>query len=63
MEQIGGLSRLEWLNLSHTQITDKGLDHLKSLRNLRLLFLTGTHVTENGVRKLQSALPNCQIDK
>jgi len=35
--------------------------HLKGLANLQSLSLTGTQVTDEGVQKLQQALPNCTI--
>ncbi len=57
------LSRLEVLNLSDTQITDAGLEHLAGLTQLRELSLRGTYVTDQGVQKLQSALPNCRIER
>jgi hypothetical protein len=44
-----------------TGITDAGLVHLGGLRNLRLLDLSRSDVTDNGVKKLQEALPNCVI--
>ena len=34
----------------------------RGLRQLRLLYLDGSKVTDAGVRKLQQALPNCEID-
>jgi len=35
--------------------------HLKGLTNLEQLHLLGTKVTAGGVKKLQQALPNCDI--
>jgi hypothetical protein len=49
------------LYLSDTQVTDTGLEHLKGLTNLERLELNRTQVTDEGVRKLQEALPNCEI--
>jgi len=31
------------------------------MKGLEWINLTGTHVTEGGVKKLQAALPNCEI--
>ena len=62
-----GLAHLERLvsltsvNLNRTQITDAGLEHLKGLKNIRRLHLKATQVTPEGVKKLQEALPNCEI--
>ena len=45
------------------QVTDAGLglDHLKGLDPLQELRLRNTKVTDEGVKKLQQALPKCQI--
>jgi hypothetical protein len=50
------------LSLSDTQVTDAGLEHLKRLKNLRYLNLTGTQVTYEGIHMLKKTLPNCSID-
>ena len=55
------LSRVTHLDLSDTQITDAGLQHLTGLIQLQYLYLKRTKVTDEGVKKLQQALPNCQI--
>jgi Leucine-rich repeat (LRR) protein len=57
---LGGMG-LHNLRLDGTAITDGGLEHLTSLKNLRVLNLSGTKVTAVGVAKLQAALPNCKI--
>jgi hypothetical protein len=47
--------------LRGTQVTDAGLVHLEGLDNLDFLYLDNTQVTDEGVTKLQKALPNCKI--
>jgi hypothetical protein len=42
-------------------INDDGLEYLKGLKNLRVLLIRWTKVTDAGVEKLQQALPNCRI--
>jgi len=49
------------LLLGYTQVTDAGLESLKSLTQLRKLDLRKTKVTDAGVAKLLRALPNCYI--
>lgn len=58
---LKGSTNLEELHLSRTQVTDAGLEHLKGLSNLYLLDLRETQVTDKGAKKLQQALPKCQI--
>jgi len=49
------------LNLRATKVTDTGLKHLAKLKALKVLDLSWTKVTAGGARKLQKALPKCQI--
>jgi hypothetical protein len=42
-------------------VTDAGLKQLAGLKSLQWLNLRGTQVTAAGVKKLQEALPGCQI--
>jgi hypothetical protein len=37
--------------------------YLEGLNKLECLLLGGTKVTDDGVKKLQQALPNCQIER
>ena len=53
---------LKGLDLSRTQVTDAGLEHLKGLTKLQSLDLRGTQATDEGAKKLQQALPNCKIE-
>ena len=61
LEHLKGLTHLEHLWLAGTKTTDAGLEHMKRLTNLQYLDLTDTQVTDTGVKKLQAALPDCQI--
>jgi Ran GTPase-activating protein (RanGAP) involved in mRNA processing and transport len=42
-------------------VTDAGLKELASLKNLSKLDLSDTQVTDEGLKELQKALPNCRI--
>ncbi len=44
-------------------MTDAGLLDLEELSQLKELHLKKTHVTNEGVKKLQQALPNCKIER
>lgn len=61
LAQLTGLTELEELNLSKTRVSDDGLEHIKGLTRLQKLNLNGTRVTHEGVKRLQHALPNCEI--
>jgi internalin A len=61
LRNLSSVATLERLTLRNTLITDTGLGHLRQLTGLKELGLSGTNVTAAGVRKLQAALPGCQI--
>ena len=68
MEHLQGLSNLEWVNISHTGVTEAGLEHLKGMTNLEELWICCLYqadrkkkVSDEAVRELQEALPNCRI--
>ena len=44
-------------------MTDAGSKELSGLNDLAELDLSGTQVTDAGVKELQRALPNCRIGK
>ena len=58
---LKAFTQLQTLNLWGPGITDAGLEHLKGLTQLQMLGLERTDVTDQGVKKLQVALPNCEI--
>jgi hypothetical protein len=60
LEHLKGLSKLKILDLSGAKVTDAGLEHLTGLTQLTKLYLNRT-ITDEGVKKLQQALPNCEI--
>jgi hypothetical protein len=51
------------LSLGTTAVTDGGLQHLKGLTDLQVLYLDYTAVTDAGVADLQKAIPNCKIQR
>ena len=60
---LQGLKNLKMLTLACTKITDAGLFYLQGLNNLKELNLRGTGISDDGIKKLQQALPNCEIGK
>jgi hypothetical protein len=61
LKHLEGLMQLQELDLQGTQVTDAGLEHLKGLTRLQDLDIQHTRVTDEGVKKLQQALPKCNI--
>ena len=61
LEYLKGLTSLRVLNLAGTNVTDSGLVHLKGLTSLQKLWLYDTNITHEGVKRLQTALPKCEI--
>lgn len=47
------LSKLLWLHLDGTQVTDTGLEHLKGLVNLRTVSFSDTQVSDTGLEHLR----------
>jgi Leucine-rich repeat (LRR) protein/predicted Ser/Thr protein kinase len=55
---------LVMLDLNHDKvITNAGLNHLMALTTLRQLKVVDTMVTDEGIRRLKAALPDCQVSK
>ena len=44
-------------------MTDAGLDKIKGMASLKELFVYGTKVTDEGVKKLKTSLPKLKTDK
>lgn len=63
IESLKSLTQLNKLEISYTRVTDQSIDHLIALKSLKLLYLTGTRVTPDGLKKLKAGLPNCEILK
>ena len=62
LETVSKLTGLERLSLNFTGVSDEGLRHLESLSDLRALYLFHCpNVTDEGVARLQKALPSCKI--
>lgn len=53
--------RLEYVTISGVGITDAGLKHLEGMKQWKAIWLYQTAVTEDGAKRLQEALPDCQV--
>ncbi|MDP6442205.1 MAG: hypothetical protein QGG36_07875 [Pirellulaceae bacterium] len=54
--------RITTVDLTDTSATDSDLESLYGIRSLERIALNRTRVTASGVKRLQQALPACQID-
>jgi hypothetical protein len=55
-------SSLKELNFLNSEMSDKGLIHLKGLTGLKRLKLTGAKVTAEGAQALEQAIPGLKIE-
>jgi internalin A len=63
-KELAVLTELEELWLDGTAVTDAGLRHLERLNKLEFLYLNNCPgVTDEGVARLQKALPKCKINR
>jgi Leucine-rich repeat (LRR) protein len=58
---IAQLPKLASLNLEKTQLTDAGLEKLRTLKNLKSLVLRGSKVSADAVAAFQKAVPQCKV--
>lgn len=59
--ELEDLTRLEVLTIPDAKITDKGLESIGKLANLRSLWINGANVSPEAVRVLKTTLPQCTI--
>jgi len=57
---LSNLKRLESLNLTHSRITNLGLQQIYSLKNLVSISVYNCKLGKNAVEKLQTQLPKLQ---
>lgn len=66
LKALADIPHLEDLTLRYTGMTPKGLESLKSLKNLRTLAVTGPSkepVTDDQIDDLKRSLPNCRVTR
>ena len=62
LRHLRAFSRLRVLDLQDAPVTDAALIHLQRLKSLRSLNLRGTNLSAPAIKKLQNALPQCNIE-
>ena len=58
---LASLSRIKWLSLQGTHVTDHGLMKLTTLGDLERLDLEGSRATPDGIRRFKAILPNVRV--
>lgn len=58
---IASLTELTCLGLAESEVTDRSIDNLGRLSNLRELYLDRTRLSPSGITKLRGLLPKTQI--
>ena len=61
IENIVKLPYLSYLNLVSSKVTDQCIDSLAKMKNLKEVYFWNSEVTENGVKRLRTALPDSKI--
>jgi len=61
LNHLRGLTLLDNIDLTNTSITNAGLEILAKIESLEYIHLTGTTVTAEGVARLETALPKCEV--
>jgi hypothetical protein len=61
LDHLAGLNRLDELTLEGPQFTDASVTRLAKMANLKSVTLIGTGVTEQGIERLEVALPACLV--
>ena len=58
---LEGMTKLWYLDLSGTRVSDTGLAHLNGLTKLSHLQLFATQASDAGVQELRQAVPSLRI--
>lgn len=61
MHAIQYLPELEILNLTGTSVSDAGLRHVHCLSKLKRIYAAHSEISNEGVRQLNQALPECEV--
>lgn len=63
MRHLSQLPSLKYLGIRHTKVSDRGLEHLMRCQSLSKISIAGTQITGEDVVRLQTALPNCVVER
>jgi hypothetical protein len=60
-EYLAQMKTLAVLDLSDTSVTDKLLDQLVAMKQLKTILVAGAKVTPEGVERFRKARPDCRV--
>ena len=63
LRQLSGLPKLDTLILNATGITEDGVRSLAAFKQLKVLKLIFADVSDESVRQLTAALPQCKVSR
>lgn len=61
IQQLDSLANLEVLDCTGGLITDASVSHLISHRRLKIMTLTGTQISPEGIKRLRQNMIRCRI--
>jgi hypothetical protein len=62
LPRLAVLGDIEYLDLSHSNLTDAGLAHVAQFKKLRWVNLSLSKVTPAGAERLRKQLPQCNVE-
>jgi hypothetical protein len=62
LKLLAEISDLESLDVTNTEVSDAGIEHLKGLRHLNTLNHSGSRITPEGIAKLRRSIPQLRTD-
>jgi len=62
LAKLTALPKLWYLDLDYTKVTDGCVEHLVKLHTVSSLHLKGTRISKTAISKIQTALPECEIE-
>ena len=62
LRHVRNLTQLRKVNLGGSKVTDKSIQLLANWKKLKYLAVGGSQITREGIRKLQAALPDCEVE-
>jgi hypothetical protein len=63
VKTVSSVKSIEILDLRSTKVTDGCVPSIASLPRLRRLLVSGTAISPAGIKEIQEALPNCEVDQ